>query len=516
MNLRDRLLAALSALPGKRTFRLHVLTTAPYKHPSLFPYAAPRARVIAHDVLVLVSEQSHQDPEAPHVFVSAIEAALYVLPATDSALLYISKVDSTGQGVAPSPTAPLVRAFVAWYADPATRPVRARHLWVHLFARAQAQYLFPNSVEHVGKRPLSDVRLCAWWRRVLADAVVGVPGVTAWMSYVLPGYGQLEACQALGGADDRWVYGHPYAQGEIPLPCASPPNAAHNLGHIIPSFEDDPKNRFMDELAFTDSVIASPARKRPRLERLADKGMDKDDEEKDRDNEKGREEKKKEAKGEPARPRGELGRIGADEFWERMSFRQECVAGAVTGFFVLGFTSPAPLDEALRPPPLQPQPGQVPRAMNKRILKTLLTGVEFSTPERACKSTEIVESAVRGLCEGLAPGPSSSARAPPSSSAASRPQVDASGRLLPAEPLPDGATAPSTPPRRNQSLLGADDVSPNPFDEPEATLETYHAHIYGSVDVDNGPPPPKQPAAIDEEPPKINKLAVRKKKKPAA
>jgi regulator of Ty1 transposition protein 109 len=68
-----------------------------------------------------------------------------------------------------------------------------------------------------------------------------------------------------------------------------------------------------------------------------------------------------------------------------------------------------------------------------------------------------------------------------------------------------------------------DDISPNPFDEPEATLETYKAHIYGSITVSNPPLPPK--ATIDGtttegasggsagDNAKIHILTVRKKKK---
>jgi hypothetical protein len=86
----------------------------------------------------------------------------------------------------------LVKAFIRWYTDPATRPVAARHLWVQLFARAQGQYLFPNSSDYPGKCPLSDAGLCAWWRRVMGQVggdvreAVGVEGRVD-MYYVLPG-----------------------------------------------------------------------------------------------------------------------------------------------------------------------------------------------------------------------------------------------------------------------------------------------------------------------------------------
>jgi regulator of Ty1 transposition protein 109 len=503
MNFRDHLLAALKTLPDVREFHIHVLVTAPAKDNSLFPYASPRPRIYVQDVLVLLSEQAN--PDAPHLLVAAIEACVYHAPATDCAILYVSKVDSTGQGIVPAPTATLVRAFIRWYADPATRPVAARHLWVQLFARAQGQYLFPNSSDYPQKRPLSDARLCAWWRHVMDQVggdvreAIGVEGRVD-MYHLLPGHNELEAQQVMGiatssssTANPPWIYGHPYCQTNIPLPCP-PPEGLHNLGHYIPSFEDDPKNRFMDEIAFTDTP-ASP-RKRPRTDTTRNGGDDATS---------GDAEKDKDRKG---RPMGEMSKVGADEFWERMSFRQECVAGAVTGFFSMGISVPEDRMPSPRPPLLAPQPGQVPRSMNKRILSSLLTGVEFSTQERARKATDLIEGTVRGLCEGLAP----TLPLPKSKNQSAEPTQ----KLL-APPLP------RTPPRRAADLPPADNISPNPFDEPEATLETYKAHIYGSVNVSNPRLPPKvavgstatEGVAGDGagDKTKIHVLTVRKKKK---
>lgn len=506
MTIRDDLLAALNTLPGVREFHIHVLVTAPAKDNSLYPYASPRPRLYAQDILVLLSEQAN--PDAPRMLVAAIEASLYHAPATDCAILYVSKVDSTGHGIAPPPTATLVRAFIRWYADPTTRPVAARHLWVQLFARAQGQYLFPNSSDYPGKRPLGDARLCAWWRRMIGQVgedvreAIGVEGRVG-MYYVLPGHNELEARQVMGSgsfpststssADEQWIYGHPYSQSNIPLPCP-PPEGLHNLGHYIPSFEDDPKNRFMDEIAFTDTPAS------PRKRRRTDTSRDDGDDPESRDGQKEKDKKQ--------RPMGELSKVEPDEFWERMSFRQECVAGAVTGFFAMGISVPEDCMPSPRPSPLAPQPGQVPRSMNRRILSSLLNGVEFSTTERARKATELIEGTVRGLCEGLAP------QLPPPKSKNQSAEVTQDS-LVP--PLP------RTPPRRTAGLPPVDDISPNPFDEPEATLETYKAHIYGSITVSNPPLPPK--ATIDgtttegtsgggaRDNAKVHVLTVRKKKK---
>lgn len=135
MSLRDKLLAALADIPGSRIFHLHVLTSAPRKHNGLFPYAHPRPRTYLQDVFILLAEQ--KSPDEPRLLVTAIEASVYNIPTTNSAVLYVSKVDSSGHASAPSPTTALVRAFLTYYADPVTRPITVRHLWIQLFARAQ-------------------------------------------------------------------------------------------------------------------------------------------------------------------------------------------------------------------------------------------------------------------------------------------------------------------------------------------------------------------------------------------
>uniref|UniRef100_A0A8H7XRA5 histone acetyltransferase n=1 Tax=Psilocybe cubensis TaxID=181762 RepID=A0A8H7XRA5_PSICU len=472
-SLRDHILEALAGVPGTRDFHLHVLVSSPRKAgtnisvsgtttttTTVFPFAKPRPpRIYVQDILLLLSEQV---ADGPRVLVSAVEAYTYVVPSTECVVLYVSKVDSTGHGARgemPSPTRTLVQALLGYYLDPETRPVEARHVWVQLFARAQTQYLFPNSGEWEGKKPLSDKRLCLWWRRVLGEAARAVgkkEGVRTKMYYVLPGYSAEEAAHALGGAGEGWMYGHPYAQKEIPLPCARP-SEGHNLGHYIPSFEDDPKARFMDEMAYTtDGEIRSPVRKRARTETGTTAHTTED-----------------------SRPLGELSTVGVDEFWERMSFRQECVAGAVTGFFTVLVSSGC---KKRAGGPLAPGRGQVSVGLKKRVLSTLMTGVEFSTAERAIAATETVEGAIRGLCEDM-----SRARTPP-------PRTNR--RLL--EP-------PKTPPRKRGL---AEEVSPNPFPEPVASVSTYRESIYGLVSTRNAVAGRSESAAGA-----VRMLTVRRKKK---
>lgn len=552
--LRDALLASLKSLAGTRNFHLHVLVSSPQKHKSLFPYASPLPRTFLQHVLVLLSEQQPgtEVNAAPHIFVSAIEAMVYIVPSTSTAILYIAKVDSTGQAMAPSPTSTLVRAFLRYYVDPVTRPIAANQIWIHIFARAQNQYLFPNSSEFPGKQWLSDIRLCAWWKRQLSEVVQSTQTSGAAFSsskcglyYLLPGLSELEALntiQRAGGSfsgtisssTPQWKYGHPYSDPTHPFPCA-PPKEGQNLGHLIPWFDDDPKSRFLDEIACTTEIdnMKSPERKRRRLtDHLAAEDRPTESEEDGADKRRGEHDATAKGKertsgtgAEDHRPQGELAKVTVDEFWERMSFRQECVSGAITGFFVLVVSTPASLSVTPQAPPGVPQQlGQVSADLVKRVLTSLMTGNEFSSTERAIRSTETIENAIRGLCDdgGAAAGTtslSSEARAPSSATAA----PDAARPPTPEPSEADGTLAPRTPPRRlapgsRRNLQS--DISPNPFPDPIPTLETYAAHIYGSVKVDNPPAPPRQnasgPNSIAPEPAKVTVLTARKKKKPAS
>ncbi|KAI0323462.1 hypothetical protein GY45DRAFT_1264520 [Cubamyces sp. BRFM 1775] len=563
MSLRDKLLAALADVPGTRTFHLHVLTSSPRKHNGLFPYAHPRPRAYLQDVFILLSEQTA--PDSARVLVTAIEASVYNIPATGCGVLYISKVDSSGHAAAPSPTAALVRAFLTFYADPATRPIVVQHLWIQLFARAQGQYLFPNSADYEGKRPLSDVKLCAWWKRIFSEVAAEIEGRLKGsgkvrLYYVLPGYPELEAAHTLGRALSRalppnspaaavhWVYGHPYSQTEIPLPCPQGQNTEGppHLGHFIPWFDDDPKSRFIDEIAHTTNSegVRSPKRKRPRASTSSLHGEARPVKEREEDEEKPKDKDKDEHR----RALGELAQVSPDEFWERMSFRQECVAGAVTGFFAMGISTPAPIgalgtdkEKISQPSPLAPQPGQLAPRLVRRIVATLMNHHEFSTRERAERATETLENAIKGLCGDDAPVIPAQA-----ATASTTPQNEhAHERACTPEPCPASSEAPSTPPPSRSHLSasavggGVPEISPNPFPEPVASPETYTSYIYGSIEVRNPPIAPRPANGADSNgahsgqgaaqggttggggtgiagTPQVTVLQVRKKRKPAA
>ncbi|KAG8699636.1 hypothetical protein FRC09_006496 [Ceratobasidium sp. 395] len=96
------------------------------------------------------------------------------------------------------------------------------------------------------------------------------------------------------------------------------------------------------------------------------------------------------------RGRHALEAVSAQEFWERMGFRQECALGAVTAFFVAVFEgqgdAPKALDSKL-------SKDCISLPTHTRITQTLMNHA-FSTPDKAIRSTQMMESTIRTLCDG--------------------------------------------------------------------------------------------------------------------
>jgi regulator of Ty1 transposition protein 109 len=254
-SLLDDVLTRLSSLPGRRRLTATVLVSQPRKKAAaaVFPYA-PKiedVQAIEQEVLLLIAEnkdtqQTQDQPQSdathprgpgPGAYVAAIQANLYIFPTTHSVIVYISKVDTTGQGQRPSPTRAATVALLEhivrrWFARGPSEGSPGWNVWVHLFARAQNQYLFPASIEHPGKRVLSDAGLVKWWKAVMDDFVSscvkdgkvsggggGGGRLRAEPHVILPGATDDEAMhllkiplrkpEATTGHD--WRYGHPYS-----------------------------------------------------------------------------------------------------------------------------------------------------------------------------------------------------------------------------------------------------------------------------------------------------------------
>lgn len=347
-----------------------VLRSDPQRSHALFPHAtnAKLAKVYHEDIFVVLSlpvpvgatDQNENEDEHVVVPIVGIEAALYTIPATQTSLLYISKVDTTGLASArtetgprrPNPTRPLVAGFLSYFLlHPPHNSTRVR---IHIFARAQSQYLFPGSVDNEEKKILDDKGLIRWWKRTIELAVSSLPSSAAASSssvsaldatprlfYLIPGLSYLESLPYVPAASQPatsppWTYSHPHSALSSPLHPATDPPSAHPLTDHIPAFPDDPKSRFLHSLTsssvsssgtegdYDDVFLAlasntfttrsTPAQKLAETERAIER------------------ERKRLIDGVPG---------GVEEWWERMAFRQECCAGQLVGFFVVAAGEPA-------------------------------------------------------------------------------------------------------------------------------------------------------------------------------
>ncbi|KAI0805863.1 hypothetical protein GGR55DRAFT_653752 [Xylaria sp. FL0064] len=246
------------------------------------------------------------DPTAASdVLVLGLE--IYIYTTSFSTVIFVAKADSTGylhlqstpRGF--SPIRAVTVAFLNFLVDHRRRP--SKHLVINLFARSQSQYLFPGSVKNDKKHILDDRGLIKWWCRVLNllledrvenDQTGNRDRVHGYL--VIPGLDDYETRAFLPRtkcATCNWSLGHP-------LELISPyTKDAVNYGNVpprclIPTYPDDPKARFVEELEESTSEKAKllGGWKTPKT---------------------------------------------LDQFWEMMAFRQECSSGRMTGFVWLVF-----------------------------------------------------------------------------------------------------------------------------------------------------------------------------------
>ncbi|KAK6333741.1 hypothetical protein TWF730_003924 [Orbilia blumenaviensis] len=264
-------------------FNIHHISHPPTRCDPL--YAAPHGqkplstRLIRHFLAV--------SSVATSTIVYAIEVHIYTTKS--STTIFVSKADSTG--FFPKPASPVPKgsaspiratttAFLEYLITEYNRPGIPTHLT--LFARAQDQYLFPNSVNNKSKHVLSDIQLIRWWARVFDPLTRSISALEQLSeppkSYLLvPG---LEASDLRNVIPSKeWIHGHPYSHPSKPV------------RECIPQFEDDPKARFLNELE----------------------------------------------------EEGWKGCRNMKDFWELMSFRQECSVGKSVGFLSLIFKSGRPV-----------------------------------------------------------------------------------------------------------------------------------------------------------------------------
>ena len=318
LSLSDRL---ARVLPTGCRFLVHHLSTPPTSCPAL--YAAPpgASNEITYCESHFLSVSIDTDGRELQVF--GIEILIYTTEYLTT--LFVSKADSTGYLYllnlptgTPSPLKIISTTFLQYLIEDRKRP--DRRLVLSLFARAQNQYLFPGSIENSRKHVLDDRGLIRWWCKVIDPLIEcqeenpGLPSSerqnhetanrTGSKGYLkVPGCDTHETRTFLPKEERtrstekcRWHVSDSLTElgrsPDLPERC------------LVPRFPDDPKARFVEQL---DDELPDDDVQSPQTQLTAG----------------------------AIRKQG-TGRWRSvktlEQFWDMMSFRQECSSGRLVGF----------------------------------------------------------------------------------------------------------------------------------------------------------------------------------------
>ncbi|WFD35939.1 hypothetical protein MCUN1_002810 [Malassezia cuniculi] len=345
---RDTLLASLEDALAKRppalaesgSVRLVTLFSVPRRVSSLYPLAhAGESEPVGTWQEHVVITAGWRPTDGQERLFYALELYVYTLPAQSAAVVYVSKLDSTGfapkavpkdvrdhlDTKTPSITVTLTSAAIEYFVSRRHWKTNVEHVSLHIFARAQAAYLFPASPRNKNKHVLSDTALIRWWRACVSEAIL-MSKSSANAYYAIPGVSRLDShpLVPLPGQDivgeAGWKYGHPYDEQQQSLPLhPQPPEsrsssdawfpAKRTLANTIPVFPDDPMGRFINELA---SQAHEPGTARPSGVSQAERTA--------------------------LMERRALERTSIESYWEGLGFRQECSSGNIAGVFIVSFT----------------------------------------------------------------------------------------------------------------------------------------------------------------------------------
>ena len=315
-----------AALPKHARFTLHHVSSKPTPCPELF--SAPPNQ----DPEVTVCESHFLSASIAHGGTQVHAFALEVLTYTTDTLttLFVSKADSTGYLhllESPKGTSSLLKTvistFLSYLVEIKCRT--DRRLVLSLFARAQDQYLFPGSIENSSKHVLDDRGLIKWWCKIFDSILQEYSTAKTSTRSQQRNSSQRSSSQPLEPSARAYlvVPGCDKHETRAFFPRANPPSPPRwlatdplrSLGKpagipercLIPRFPDDPKARFVvdldDELPENGPQPQDSPAKNPHL--------------------------------------GKWRSVRSlEQFWELMSFRQECSAGRLVGFLWAVFEPP--------------------------------------------------------------------------------------------------------------------------------------------------------------------------------
>ncbi|KAF9369295.1 hypothetical protein CPC16_004620 [Podila verticillata] len=289
-------------------FLLQSFLTIPERASYLFPRSKNYRSIHVQERLILIAAET---TDHNNVLIAGVEVLEYTLtPHTSDnqaivpeRFVYIAKIDTSGNWHIPGSESQMkkspVRALVHGYLN----AMRCHKIKVsissapsstectqqlstctpktslYVFARAQPQYLFAQSIKNRGKHILNDRGLIRWWKNMVGSAYFkqGDDSNNSSTKRPIQASWHIPGCESerhaavitQTGTDDAdmWTYGHHY-------------KGSKGLSRdIIPQFPDDPKSR----------MIQSDTSGR--------------------------------------------GAADVNTFWELMAISEECGAGRMTGFF---------------------------------------------------------------------------------------------------------------------------------------------------------------------------------------
>ncbi|CAM0135845.1 unnamed protein product [Umbelopsis sp. WA50703] len=397
--IQKALIQALTQLPSNEgSYHVYHFVTKPVlcKYPIELNLSGTFRQSSKIHRLILVAHESNNEKPA---LVCGLEAMEYKMKTTDAApsLAYVSKIDTTGYKAPTSVTATLIKSYLSSLAE----------CTIHIFARAQPQYLFPESAKNVSKHAQSDRGLIAWWLRVISDTPFSTT-VDAWWN--VPGVDDQDSAKLeirvthnIESSLVKWHYGYPF-------------DDSADAKSVIPNFPDDAKARLLKSYASYDK----------------DDSEDDDDDEEEEEEEEVQEEDDGESdselqgvvrsnEGSSERPRnkspapeesssdddGDTAQSNKSkknikdlidnndphsmtvrEFWQLLSIGEECGAGKVTGLFIIRCGPVASVDNTSLPTPIMINSEQFTEIWNK------LMSLDFSTKENNLESTLSLGSAI--------------------------------------------------------------------------------------------------------------------------
>ncbi|RAH41359.1 uncharacterized protein BO95DRAFT_456648 [Aspergillus brunneoviolaceus CBS 621.78] len=312
-------------LPAGVKITIRHVSSTPTPCPALF--AAPPGETSEPTFCenhFLTASVDAEGKDGAEIIVLGVEVLIY--STAHLTTIFVSKADSTGflHLLQNAPKVSLLRrisqTFLSFLVRTHQRP--GVRLVVSLFARAQNQYLFPGSIENAGKHVLDDRGLIKWWCRVFdpilreyepesgsheknaLDRQTESAQSSATAFLIVPGCDKFEtrgffpsAARLDSQERPRWRNSYPLHQ------LCDDPKAPPRC--LVPRFPDDPKTRFLIDL---DDELPPQSGDNGKSSSVA-----------------------------PGQWRSVK---SLDQFWEMMSFRQECSSGRLVGFLWLVINPP--------------------------------------------------------------------------------------------------------------------------------------------------------------------------------